>query len=136
VLARDFAEELQPFVVQSTGDETAKVTITERDVTVGDLTNASEVFVTGTAAEIVPVMSISTNVDKLGEEDFQANFQHGATLPGGPVTEALLRMLREVMAGKRKVKTDTGDGWLPNPYASADEFSSQVLGNTCVKKEE
>jgi branched-chain amino acid aminotransferase len=136
VLARDFVEELRPFVIQSTGDETVKVTITERDVTVGDLTNASEVFVTGTAAEIVPVMSISTNIDKLGEEDFHANFQHGATLPGGPVTEALLRMLREVMAGERKVKTDTGDGWLPNPYASADEFRSQVLGCTCVKEEE
>jgi branched-chain amino acid aminotransferase len=128
VLAREFAAELLPFVVQSTGNESARVTISERDVTVSDLKNASEVFVTGTAAEIVPIMSISTNVDLLGEEEFQVDFQFGATLPGGPVTEMLLRILREVMTGEREVKTITGDGWLPNPYASADEFRRQVLG--------
>ena len=97
------------------------------------LYHTGDVFVTGTAAKIVPVMSISTNVDKLGEEDFHANFQHGATLPGGPVTEALLRMLREVMAGERKVKTDTGDGWLPNPYASADSQLINLSGGGRVQ---
>ena len=128
VLAREYAEELQPLMVQSTGNAEVSVFVSERDVTVGDLTNASEVFVTGTAAEIVPVMSIGTNADVLGEQEFHVDFPYGEQLPGGPVTEALLRMLREVMAEERKVATETGDGWLPDPYASAEEFRRQVLG--------
>lgn len=129
VLSREFAEELQPLMVQSTGNAEAVVTVSERDVTVGDLKNASEVFVTGTAAEIVPVMSVGTNLEVLGEEEFHVDFPFGEQLPGGPVTAALLRMLREVMAGDRMVTTKTSDGWLADPYTSADEFRRQVLGH-------
>ena len=49
-----------------------EATMLERDVTVGDLLNAAKVFLTGTAAEVVPVQSISTSetpAEELGGEE-------------------------------------------------------------------
>jgi branched-chain amino acid aminotransferase len=65
-LAREFIDELKPIVVESIKladngiNNNFKVTVTERDVCVADLLNATEVFVTGTAAEIVAVQSVAT----------------------------------------------------------------------------
>jgi hypothetical protein len=76
-------------------------------------------FCTGTAAEIVPIARLATGE---GEEKFEANFEHGAKLPGGPVTVTLLKILREVMAGDRSSKGTTG--WLQEPFASPKDFGS------------
>jgi hypothetical protein len=53
-----------------------------------------------------------------GEEAFDVTFPHGTTLPGGPVTTALLIILREAMVGKREATKE----WLRDPFASAAEF--------------
>jgi branched-chain amino acid aminotransferase len=128
VIAKEYADELGEAMAQSTGTSDIKVTVSERDVTVADLLEASEVFVTGTAAEIVPVASVATATE-LDADAFSASFNTGGEDEvSGPVTAKLLVMLREVMSEKREIKTDTGDGWLPNPYASAEDFRTQTLG--------
>ena len=78
-------EELLDDVRTSTGNMCIeRVTAVERDVLVKDMKNATEAFVTGTAAEIVPVASVCT-----GENDPEQSsmvFKHGEMMPGGPVS--------------------------------------------------
>ena len=108
-----YADELKEAMKESTGQENVRAV--SRDVTVKELMEATEAFATGTAAELVPMARLATAPD---EEAFEVTFPHGQTLPGGPVTAALLKMLREVMVGKRAV----GKDWLRDPFASAEEF--------------
>jgi branched-subunit amino acid aminotransferase/4-amino-4-deoxychorismate lyase len=100
----------------STGDANVVVTVWERDVTVGELRNATECFATGTAAELVHIARLATGE---GEESFDVSFSHGQTSPG-PVTSELLELLRDVMAGK--VTDKETDLWLRDPFAPASEF--------------
>jgi branched-chain amino acid aminotransferase len=118
-LAKAYKDELQPILAKSIGVDASDVTVTvtERDVLVKDLSNAVEVFITGTAAEVVPVQSISTSGDE--EESFSAKFPHGES-EAGPVTSKLLDMLREVLAEKRSC--DVTKGWLCDVYESPEEF--------------
>ena len=109
-LARIFKDELQPIMAESVGKEDIEVTVSERDVSVEDLNSAVEVFVTGTAAEVVPVQSVGTSPDD--EESFSVKFPHGETQPG-PVTLKLLEMLREVIAGIRT--NEKIQDWLCRP---------------------
>lgn len=77
-------------------------------------------FATGTAAELVPIARLATGKD---EEPFDVSFEHGQKLPGGPMTTALLTLLRQVMVGD---KTSAGtEGWLRDPYASPEEFCKE-----------
>lgn len=102
-----------------------EITVSERDVCVEDLTNAVEVFVTGTAAEVVPVQSIGTSetpaeeLDGEEEEAFSVKFPHGET-SAGPVTAKLLEMLREVFAEKRS--SEATNDWLCDVYSSPEDF--------------
>jgi branched-chain amino acid aminotransferase len=132
-LAREFNDELKPIIVESInaagmgGDNIAniEVSVSERDVCVGDLLNACEVFITGTAAEIVPVQSVATTetpaeeLDGDIEESLSVKFPHGESSPG-PVTTKLLEMLREVLAETRSC--DATKEWLCDVYASPDKF--------------
>ena len=132
-LAREFSDELKPIIEESIeaagmgGDNIAnlEVSISERDVCVGDLLNACEVFITGTAAEIVPVQSVATTetpVEELDgevEESLSVKFPHGESSPG-PVTTKLLEMLREVLAETRSCEATKA--WLCDVYASPEEF--------------
>ena len=68
----------------------------------------------------MPIARLATGE---GEESFEVNFTHGKTLPGGPVTCCLLKMLREVMIGERTSKET--DGWLRDPYASPAVFCGE-----------
>ncbi|KAL3786097.1 hypothetical protein HJC23_003214, partial [Cyclotella cryptica] len=127
-LAKAFTDELQPVVAKSVGVSSSDiaVTVSERDVRVKDLLDAVEVFITGTAAEIVPVQSIATSpspkdeLDGGEEESLSVTFPHGQSLPGGPVTTKLLEMLREVMAEKRVC--DATKDWLCDLYESPAVF--------------
>ena len=116
-LVRDFADDLREAMIRSTGQD--RVEVASRDVTVGELKGAAEAFCTGTAAEVVPVARVATGA---GEEPFAADFAHGAK-EAGPVTAAVLRLLREVMSGER---TSAGTaGWLRDPFASPEEFCKE-----------
>lgn len=110
-----FADELKPAMQASTGQ--SKVKASTRDVTVSEFKSATEAFCTGTAAEIACIGSIATGE---GEETFKVEFPHGQTLPGGPVTTALLSMFREVAIGERTC--DAMKGWLRDPQTSPDVF--------------
>lgn len=141
-LIQDFAEDLKAAMKASTGQES--VTVSSRDVTVGELRNAAEgktatapcifcfwkvislptifhlnwtAFATGTAAELVPIARLATGSD---EEAFDVTFTHGHQLPGGPVTVALLTLLRQVMVGEKS--SEGTKGWLRDPFASPEEF--------------
>lgn len=130
-LAREFKDELKPIIVSSIqsagmgGDDNIEVTVSERDVCVGDLLNAVEVFITGTAAEIVPVQSVATSetpaeeLDGETEESLSVMFPHGESSPG-PVTTKLLDMLREVLAETRS--SEATKDWLCDVYSSPEEF--------------
>lgn len=131
-LAREFKDELKPIIVESIaaagmGSDNIEITVSERDVCVGDLLNAAEVFITGTAAEIVPVQSVATSetpveeLDGETEESFSAKFPHGESSPG-PVTTKLLDMLREVLAETRS--SEATKDWLCDVFASPEEFRS------------
>ena len=74
-------------------------------------------FCTGTAAEVVPIAKLATGE---GEEPFEVVFTHGQKLPGGPITDALLTLLRQVMVGDKSSKAT--EGWLSDPFASPEEF--------------
>ena len=113
-----FADELKPAMQASTGQSNVKASA--RDVTVNEFKNATEAFCTGTAAEIACIGSIATGE---GEEAFKVELPHGRTLPGGPVTTALLTMIREVMIGERTC--DSMKGWLRDPQASPDVFCQE-----------
>jgi len=116
-MARIFKDELQPIMAKSVGNEDIEVTVSERDVCVEDLNSAVEVFVTGTAAEVVPVQSIGTSADD--EELFSVKFPHGESEPG-PVTYKLLEMLREVVAGQRT--NEKIQDWLCDAHATPEDF--------------
>ena len=132
-LAREFNDELKPIIVESINAAgmgryniaNIEVSVSERDVCVGDLLNACEVFITGTAAEIVPVQSVATTetpaeeLDGEIEESLSVKFPHGESSPG-PVTTKLLEMLREVLAETRS--SDATKEWLSDVYASPVEF--------------
>jgi branched-chain amino acid aminotransferase len=104
-----------------------KLTISERDVRVSDLLDAVEVFITGTAAEVVPVQSVGTSPTPRGEldddddeeESLYVKFPHGET-SAGPVTTKLLHMLREVLAEQRKCNATKN--WLHDVYSSPEDF--------------
>jgi len=119
-IVEDFADELRDAMIESTGDENVNVTVSSRDVTVGELKNSTEGFCTGTAAELVPIARLATGID---EEKFEVNFKHGKDLPGGPVTTAILTMLREIMIGDRTSKGT--QGWLRDPFTSPEEFCKE-----------
>jgi len=118
-IVKEFAGDLKEAMKQSTGQD-ANITITSRDVTVGELKNATEAFCTGTAAEVVPIAKLATGE---GEDPFEVVFEHGQKLPGGPVTSAILKMLREIMVGDRSSKAT--EGWLRDPFASPEEFCKE-----------
>lgn len=118
-IIREFSNDLKEAMKASTGQD-VNITVSSRDVSVGELCNATEAFCTGTAAEIVPIARLATGE---GEDPFEVVFEHGQTLPGGPVTSALLRMLREIMTGERSSKAT--EGWLRDPYSSPEEFCKE-----------
>lgn len=123
VLAKAYAEELKESMVQTTGDPDVTVTVSEREVRVSDFSNAAEVFITGTAAELVPVQSLATGT--LDKDSFKAEFPSGKVYPGGPVTTKLLKILREVMYGTRSCEATKG--WLADPFKSPEEFKSVFI---------
>ena len=135
-LAKEFKDELKPIMAESInlsgmGEEKKvddiEITVTERDVRVSDLLDATEVFVTGTAAEVVPVQSIGTSetpAEELddGEEEEESlfvKFPHGES-SAGPVTAKLLDMLREVLAEKRS--SEVTKDWLCDVFSSPGDF--------------
>mmetsp|Transcript_22706 Transcript_22706/g.33526 ORF Transcript_22706/g.33526 Transcript_22706/m.33526 type:complete len:401 (+) Transcript_22706:117-1319(+) len=113
-IVKKFATELESSMIESTNNKDITVTVAERDVTVGDLNNASEVFGTGTAAELVPIARLATGE---GEEDFEVKFPHGE-IKAGPVTAKLLSLLRQVMYGEVVVEKE----WLRYPFANSSIF--------------
>lgn len=117
-LIKEFAEDLKEAMMESTGQ--SNISVSSRDVTVGELRNATEAFCTGTAAEVCPIAKLATGT---GEEPFEVTFPHGQSLPGGPVTGKLLTMLREVMVGERS--SEGTAGWLRDPFSSPEEFCKE-----------
>jgi branched-chain amino acid aminotransferase len=115
-IIREFAHDLKESMKASTGQD-VNIFVSSRDVTVGEIKDATEAFCTGTAAEVVPIARLATGE---GEDPFEKVFEHGQSLPGGPITSALLTMLREIMIGKRSSKAT--EGWLRDPYSSPEEF--------------
>ena len=117
-IVQEFTDDFKDAMMASTG-QNESITVTSRDVTVGELKNATEAFCTGTAAEVVPIARLATGE---GEEAFEVNFEHGQT-EAGPVTSAVLKMLRECMVGDRTSKGT--EGWLRNPFATPEEFCKE-----------
>ena len=120
-----FADELKPILLSSLGEGDSKegvvVRASSRDVTVEECMNATEAFCTGTAAELVPIYRLATGPDDDASNQFEVEFPHGKDLPGGPVTNAILTILREAMVGKR----DVGSSWLRDPFAlSPEDFAA------------
>ena len=115
-IIQKFASELQECLVESTGNDNAVARAVERDVTVGDIREASEAFCTGTAAEVVPIARLATGE---GEEAFDAKLPQGQD-QAGPVTAKLLELLRRVMVGDLVVE----DGWLREPFGETTVFCS------------
>jgi branched-chain amino acid aminotransferase len=89
-------------VIQIAGD--LGYTVTVRDVTRTELILADEVFMTGTAAELVPVAEIDDH--KIGEP--------------GPITRALQAKFEDALHGK----APEYEGWLD--YVTADKPAAQV----------
>ncbi len=118
VLAKHFSEELKEAMIESTGNPNATITVQERDIKVREFKNACEVFVTGTASEILPVQSLSTG--RKDKEKYTKKFRFGKNLPGGPVTKKLFEILKEVVYGRRTCPAPKG--WLVDPFGSPEEF--------------
>ena len=118
-IIQEFPDELKAAMKESTGQD-ANISVSSRVVTVGELKNATEAFATGTAAEVVPIARLATGE---GEDPFEVVFEHGQKLPGGPVTAAILKLLREIMVGDRSSKAT--EGWLRDPFASPEEFCKE-----------
>lgn len=112
-----YAGELSQAMKESTGQ--TKVMASSRDISVNEFRDATEAFCTGTAAELVPIAKLATGD---GEEPFEVIFPKGQLLPGGPVTTALLQLLREAMVGLCDRTAERG--WLRDPFASATMFSA------------
>jgi branched-chain amino acid aminotransferase len=110
-----YSEELAHTMEESTGQR--NVTASSRDISLGDFKNAMEVFCTGTAAELVPVARLATGD---GEEEFEVVFPCGQTLPGGPITTALIKLLHQAMVGSCAKTTNLG--WLRDPFAPSTTF--------------
>jgi branched-chain amino acid aminotransferase len=89
-------------VIQIAGD--LGYTVTVRDVTRTELILADEVFMTGTAAELVPVAEIDDH--KIGEP--------------GPITRALQAKFEDALHGK----APEYEAWLD--YVTADKPAAQV----------
>jgi branched-chain amino acid aminotransferase len=117
-IVKDFADDLKDAMLKSTG-QNDNIFVSSRDVTVGELKNATEAFCTGTAAEVVPIARLATGTD---EEPFEAVFEHGQT-EAGPITSAILAMLREIMVGDRS--SEGTQGWLRDPFATPEEFCKE-----------
>ena len=117
-IVNDFADDLKDAMLKSTG-QNDKIFVSSRDVTVGELKTATEAFCTGTAAEVVPIARLATGTD---EEPFEAVFEHGQT-EAGPMTSAILAMLREIMLGDRS--SEGTQGWLRDPFATPEEFCKE-----------
>lgn len=117
-ICREFGDDLTPHLKESIDDADAILKVVERDVTVGDFENATEAFVTGTAAEVVPIFSLKTGE---GEEKFGVELKYGKDVTGGPVTKKILGLLREVMAETRELP-EKMKGWLPDPFGTAKDF--------------
>eukprot|EP00536_Pseudo-nitzschia_multiseries_P002880 jgi/Psemu1/301638/fgenesh1_kg.41_\ len=117
-IVQEFADDLKEAMMKSTGQD-ANITVSSRDVTVGEVRSATEAFCTGTAAEVVPIARLATGT---GEESFEAVFEHGQS-EAGPITSTVLSMLREVMVGTRSSKGT--EGWLRNPFSSPEEFCKE-----------
>lgn len=115
-LVDKFADDLKPIVQESVGKEHVITTVTghSRTVKVSELAQAVECFATGTAAELVPIQRLATHAEDETEEDIM-EFQF---TDNGPVTKALLHMLREAMVGGRHVE----EGWLRDPFGSFQDF--------------
>jgi branched-chain amino acid aminotransferase len=105
-------ELLQQAMKESTGQDQVKAT--SRDVTVSEIQEATEAFCTGTAAELVPIARLATASD---EEAFEKVF-----VDAGPVTMALLSLLRQAMVDKHPVALE--NGWIRDPFGSVEEFCS------------
>jgi hypothetical protein len=91
-------------------------------VVVSDMTRFFDniAFATGTAAELAPIARLATGE---GEESFDVTFPHGTNLPGGPITTAILKLLRQVMVGDKK--SAGTEGWLRDPFAPPEEFCKE-----------
>ena len=117
-IVQEFADDLKDAMMKSTG-QNANISVSSRDVTVGELKGATEAFCTGTAAEVVPIARLATGVD---EEPFEAVFEHGQT-EAGPITTAILAMLREIMVGDRA--SEATKSWLRDPFSTPEEFCKE-----------
>jgi branched-chain amino acid aminotransferase len=117
-IVQDFADDLKEAMLASTG-QSDTISVSSRDVTVAELKSATEAFCTGTAAEVVPIARLATGTD---EEPFEAVFEHGQK-EAGPITSAILSMLREIMVGDRASKGT--EGWLRDPFATPKEFCKE-----------
>lgn len=117
-LIEEYSDELLAAMQESTSDSTiTKVWASSRDITVGQVRQeAVEAFATGTAAELVPLARLATS--KKDKYDLDVSFPHGKQLPGGPVTVALLNLLRQAMVGEKMQNR----GWLRDPFGSVQEF--------------
>jgi len=114
-IVNDFSDDLKEAMMKSTGQD-SNISVSSRDVTVGEVKNATEAFCTGTAAEVVPIARLATGTN---EEPFEVVFEHGQS-EAGPMTSAILAMLREIMVGNRSsVGTK---GWLRDPFSTPEEF--------------
>ena len=118
-IIEEFKDELKGVMKASTGQDT-NIAVSSRDVTVAEIKDATEAFCTGTAAEVCPIARLATGE---GEDPFEKVFEHGQSLPGGPVTSKLLSLLREIMTGERS--SDATKGWLRDPYSSPEEFCKE-----------
>lgn len=118
-IVEEYKDEIRSAMVKSTGDSDVQVKILERDVLVADFLEATEAFITGTAAEVVPISSLATGE---GEEKFEVTLKFGDFLPGGPVTEIILKILREIMTESRACERTAT--WLPDPFGTEENFKA------------
>jgi len=118
-IVEEYKDEIHQCMVESTGNPDVQVQMIERDVLVADFLKASEAFVTGTAAEVVPISSLATGKE---EEEFNITLKHGESLPGGPVTTMILKILREIMTETRPSKSN----WLPDPFRTEEDFMALI----------
>jgi len=100
--------------IQAALGVTTEVTVEETDVKVKELKDASEVFATGTAAELVPIQSFGT-YDDSGKAEPYVQMQSDQS---GPVTTCILKILREIMTEARPDEF----GWLYDVAQDAKAF--------------
>eukprot|EP00392_Amoebophrya_sp_AT5.2_P001842 g1847.t1 len=103
------------FGVENSGE---KVDIIETDVLVKELSECSEAFATGTAAELVSIRELG---EYLTDEDAKDGRPEGDLLrfqleDNGPVKNKILSLLREIMNEERADEM----GWLRDPFGGDD----------------